>query len=442
MKENEIEILNKINTSTAKALKLTPKEYEQYSFVKETVDAVEQAYPELKDKLLELDFETLYYSSKLLQRHTSFTGIRVEYIKQYFDEKEQGFTNKPMELFLIIKGCGLQFKNPKWDYPLRSNEYSRAQSSYLANSNQTSKSIFESRIPSKDRHIFIKALMDKFPYGLPSETTMLHVCKYYPALLTKTPVTPITSPAGNSNSTVWEQMVWAEFTACSPEDAKNMFGEDLNTFYEIRRIIVEHKKPSPEIEPFYNLLKKHSKPAVRRYLITLHNYIELYKAFEENYLTMFMMQREKEYLENFIEKLPQAFELTPEMINMHFVEFAYPGTDVDYVKVCGCNKIEFAIKFPAKYWLTQAILIAAFNIPNKTYMTKETLKAGEQMYRFFIDGLPIDTHVRRSFTELGISALHNIVSLSGSKPKSDVWIKSTLQQKQNQEPDLDSPFAW
>lgn len=78
MKENEIEILNQINTSTAKALKLTPKEYDQYSFVKETVDAVEQAYPELKDKLLELDFETLYYSSKLLQRHTSFTGIRVE----------------------------------------------------------------------------------------------------------------------------------------------------------------------------------------------------------------------------------------------------------------------------------------------------------------------------------------------------------------------------
>ena len=197
MKEKEIEILNQINTSTAKALKLTPKEYEQYSFVKETVDAVEQAYPELKDKLLELDFETLYYSSKLLQRHTSFTGIRVEYIKQYFDEKEQGFTNKPLELFLIIKGCGLQFKNPKWDYPLRSNEYSRAQSSYLANSNQTSKSIFESRIPSKDRHIFIKALMDKFPYGLPSEQTTRNCCKNLPSLLVKSPVLEFPMPEYN-----------------------------------------------------------------------------------------------------------------------------------------------------------------------------------------------------------------------------------------------------
>ena len=129
------------------------------------------------------------------------------------------------------------------------------------------------------------------------------------------------------------------------------------------------------------------------------------------------------------------------LFNYSFVFKPVEGNDSNYV-VSGDNKIEFAIKFPAQYWLTQAILITAFGIPNSTYMTNETLTHGKKIYQFFVDGLPIDTHVRRSFTELGISALHNIVSLSGCKPKSSTWINNTLQQKQNQEPDLDSPFAW
>ena len=142
-----------------------------------------------------------------------------------------------------------------------------------------------------------------------------------------------------------------------------------------------------------------------------------------------------------LNKLPSPTEMTPEMLHCHFVDFAYPGDDYTYLPIFGCNKREFATKFPMAHTLTIEILNKLFNAGIPSYATTHTKEVADDIAHFFKSTLPQLTYPRRKLTEKGAGLIYAIIRKYGVASRDDKWAIQLIKEIDTQE-HFDHIYSW
>ena len=142
-----------------------------------------------------------------------------------------------------------------------------------------------------------------------------------------------------------------------------------------------------------------------------------------------------------LDKLPSPTEMTPEMLRCHFVDFSYPGDDYTYLPIFGCNKREFATKFPMSHVLTIEILNKLFNAGMPSYATTQTKEIANDIAHFFKSSLPRLVYPRRKLAEKGAGLIYAVIRKYGVAPRDEKWALNLIKEVENTE-NLDHIYSW
>ena len=156
---------------------------------------------------------------------------------------------------------------------------------------------------------------------------------------------------------------------------------------------------------------------------------------------MFHIGKGDEYIQDMLNKLPSPTEMTPEMLHNLFVDFAYPGDDYTYLPIFGCNKREFATKFPMSHVLTHELLNKLFDAKIKSYATKQTKEVADDIARFFQVSLPKLVYTRRKLVEKGAGLIYAVIRKYGVASRDDNWAIQLIKEIDTQE-HFDHIYSW
>ena len=196
-----------------------------------------------------------------------------------------------------------------------------------------------------------------------------------------------------------------------------------------------------QVERLYYIMKNQESQEARRMIARLTREDGLYNVFEKYYLQMFHIGKGDEYIKDMLDKLPSPTEMTPEMLHCHFVDFAYPGDDYTYLPIFGCNKREFATKFPMSHTLTIEILNKLFNAGIPSYATTQTKEIANDIAHFFKSSLPRLVYPRRKLTEKGAGLIYAVIRKYGVASRDEKWALNLIKEVENTE-NLDHIYSW
>ncbi len=439
---NIIDIIKRNSKLTHSDLSLDEKEFAKHKNVLELLEKASEVSSELRAKLEKLDLDTLHYSYKIMCVHTCNDDVPMEYLFKYFAETEAKYNSSPLELFLINNGCGTPYKTTDWQYSKKFTGYKAKESEYLNYSNPKSLAVFESHLPEQDRPVFLRAFMKKYPYGLPSERPTRYATKYFTVLTHDVPQLPLPEPQYNPAESLLEQVMWVNFLGGTKTDALVWFGSQNDAFYELEKIVVYGMRPeTTQVERLYHIMKNQESKEARRMIARLTREDGLYKVFEKYYMQMFHIGKGDEYIKDMLDKLPSPTEMTPEMLHCHFVDFAYPGDDYSYLPIFGCNKREFATKFPMSHVLTHELLNKLFDAKIKSYATKQTKEVADDIAHFFKSSLPRLVYPRRKLTEKGAGLIYAVIRKYGVASRDDKWAINLIKEIEDTD-NLDHIYSW
>ena len=115
---------------------------------------------------------------------------------------------------------------------------------------------------------------------------------------------------------------------------------------------------------------------------------------------------------------------------------------MQYVKIFGCSKFEFAEKFPFKHILTQALLGLFFGIKTPIDFSQHTKDCANQIYDLYQNQLSKNTYFRRKFTELGAGKILAILDSHKSVIKNDTWAQGVIDSLATEQVELFQTRAW
>ena len=424
------------NNITAKELELSDSDFLAY---KEAARIVKALINTLGNKIYECDVVDLFITSNLMRAHTGTDTIIPEFIERYFNMRDKKLTTKSLNEFLVEMGCGANSEVKHWNYPHLLSNFSSLESYYLAQSNQESVNAFHALLPEDDKHIFIKAFMKRFPYGLPAHRSMRYYCKYFIAL-SSAPEIPKYEFKYTPFATIEEQVKWCQFFKVNKDIVMSWM--DNSQFQDIEKILIENVNPeNTKIGVFFRLLEMLDVEQ-RCFVVRLSKREELYNTFLSRFKLMVEVGKEKEYVNDLMTYFTNIAEITTENLKWHFVDFAYPKKDNDYIKIFGCSKLEFAVKFPFRNVLTQVLLDMIFETKNAIKASQYTNDCVEKLYYFFIEDLSKNVYYRRKFCELGAAKILEILDKHKASYKSDDWSKAVIEGLASEPIDTIQPNAW
>ena len=423
---------------TAKELELSDANFEIF---KEAARIVKEATKKHGEKIYECEVEDLFFVSKIMRMQTGSAIILSEYIDRYFKMRDKKFATKSFSEFLLNIGCGTNAKVKSWKYPNAGRKLTHKEIDYLAKSNQESVSILHSVLPEEDKAIFLRAFMKRYPFGLPSNRSMRYYCKFFPELI-KTPEKLKSEFRYIPVLSIDEQIKWCQFFKVNKDFVMSWMGTHNGSFADLEKILLDGVSPEDtKVAVFYRILE--SLNVEQRCFVTkLYKNEEVYKRFLSRFMAMASIDRSKEYVADLVANFPLVNEITEENIVWHFVSFAYPESDMQYVKIFGCSKFEFAEKFPFKHVLTQALLGLFFGIKTPIDFSQHTKDCAKQIYDLYQNQLSKNTYFRRKFTELGAGKILAILDSHKSVIKNDTWAQGVIDSLATEQVELFQTRAW